>query len=153
MNLICLLVCIHHLLVPFENNPTPDDEYLKITWKDLSRIQFEQKYSKEFKQLMPYPIFHKQVKAFDGKKVMISGYLTPLDESPTNPIIVLSANPFSSCFFCGGAGPETVMDVKPKNQMKVLNMNQRVTLKGTLNLNSDDLYALYYILNDAEIAN
>ena len=128
------------------------DDYIKIKWNDLARMNFEKRYSKELKQMMPFPIFHESVKALDGKKVMIAGYLIPLDETTDQPIVVLSAYPFSSCFFCGGAGPESVMDIKPKGGMDV-DMDRRVTLKGTLELNSDDLYSLYYILHDAEIVN
>ena len=128
-----------------------DEGYTQIKWSDLSRIKYENKYITELKQFMPCPIFHESVKAFDGKKIMISGYLIPLDDTPGHTLIVLSANPYSSCFFCGAAGPESVMDIKPKGEMDDISMDQRVTIKGTLELNSDDFYSLYYILHDAEL--
>ncbi len=127
------------------------EDYIKIQWRDLSRIQYEEKYSTELKQFAHYPIFHNSVKALDGKKVMISGYAIPLEETPEQTIIVLSAYPFSACFFCGGAGPESVMDVKPKGKMERLDMDKKVTVRGTLELNADDLFSLYYILHDAEL--
>ncbi len=125
-------------------------EYLEIKWSDLARIDFENKYSEELKQEMPYPIFHESIKKLDGKNVSISGYVIPLEESIERTVIILSAYPFSACFFCGGAGPESVMDVKPKNPFKRLKMDNQITVKGRLQLNSDDLYSLYYILHDAE---
>ena len=151
MTIFSLAFLIHlFAFIPGQESEVLED-FTKIQWSDLSRIKFEKRYSKELQQLMPYPIFHESVKALDGKKIMISGYMIPLEESPEQTIIVLSANPFSSCFFCGGAGPETVMDIKPKGKMKDIDMDKRVTVKGTLELNGDDFYNLYYILNDAEL--
>ena len=128
------------------------DKYIHIQWQDLSRVGFESRYSEDFQQDMTYPVFHKSVKALDGKKIKISGYFIPIDESPENPIRVLSANPLSSCYFCGAAGPETVMDLQPKEEFERIDMNHRVTFQGTLELNSDDLLSLYFILKDAELA-
>ena len=136
--------------VPGES-PRGINDYVPIEWKDLARIDFEYKYHPDFEREIPYPIFHKSVKALQGKKIKISGYAIPLEESAEKTVIVLSAFPFSACFFCGGAGPESVMDIKPKGEMKRLDMDHRITLKGTLELNRDDLYSLYYILQDAEI--
>ena len=138
---------------PNINSLPNNGDYIEISWKELSRMQFEEKYSSEFEQLMPYPVFHKSVKALEHKKVMITGYVIPLDENPENPIFVLSAFPFSACFFCGGAGPESVIDVQPKAKLRSMEMDKRVTLRGTLTLNPDDLYNLFYILKDAELAN
>ena len=154
-----LIMFVFSFLFPDESTPlVPEKErleigYTKIQWSDLARIQFKNKYNDEFQMEMPYPIFHETVKELDGKKVMIAGYVIPLDESPENPITVLSANPYSTCFFCGAAGPETVMDIKPENDLGRLDMDRRITFRGTLQLNEDDLYSLYYILHDAEIVN
>ena len=127
------------------------EDYIRIKWNDLAYVEFEERYNTNFQQFMSYPIFDKSVQALDGKKVIISGYLIPLNETPNQALTVLSANPYNSCFFCGGAGPETVMTVNPKGKMKDINMDKRITLKGTFKLNSNDLYALFYILNDAQL--
>ena len=110
--------------------PTKNDDYINVKWKDLSLIQFEEKYSSEFQQLMPYPIFPESIKALDHKKVKISGYVIPLDENPEQPILVLSALPFYACFFCGAAGPETVMDIVPATQFKRMQMDKKGDPKG-----------------------
>ena len=127
------------------------EDYIRIKWDDLAHVDFENKYNADFQQFMPYPVFHEKVQALNGKKVMISGYLIPLNDSPNESIRVLSANPFSSCFFCGAAGPETVMDVNAKGKLKDIDMDKRITLKGTFRLNANDLYALFYMLDDAQL--
>jgi len=57
-------------------------------------------------------------------------------------------------FFCGGAGPETVIDILPKNKLKKrLTTDEKITFKGKLRLNANDLDYLNYILDDAELVN
>lgn len=154
-----LFLLIFQLLFSPGHHPTvikesiPNDEYILIKWSDLSRISLKYKYHQELKLEVPYPVFHANIKSLEGKKVKITGYVIPVDESPENPMIVLSAFPYSSCFFCGGAGPESVMEIKPKGKLPRMDMDRRVTLKGILKLNENDVYSLYYSLNDAEPAN
>ena len=52
------------------------------------------------------------------------------------------------CFFCGGAGPETVMEVYAKTPVKFT--SEAVTLRGKLELNADDVNRLIYSLTEAE---
>ena len=67
-------------------------------------------------------------------------------------MLVLSANSFANCFFCGNAGPETIMDIKMKTKFKKpLKQDDRVIFRGKLKLNATDLYYLNYILEDAEV--
>ncbi len=63
---------------------------------------------------------------------------------------VLSAYPYSMCFFCGGAGPESVMGLKLKKNRK-FKTDEIHLFKGTLELNANDIYELNYILADAEV--
>jgi hypothetical protein len=53
------------------------------------------------------------------------------------------------CFFCGGAGPETVMDVFATNPVEY--SAEQVTLRGKLELNATDINRLMYALTDAEL--
>ena len=54
-------------------------------------------------------------------------------------------------FFCGQAGPESVMEIQMVKQYDGLRMDQVLTFKGKLRLNTDDIYQLNYILEDAEV--
>jgi hypothetical protein len=53
------------------------------------------------------------------------------------------------CFFCGGAGPETVMEVISKEPIKYT--TEAITIKGKLDLNANDINRLMYGLKDAEL--
>ncbi len=124
-------------------------EPLKITWQILQDVKFTEKWSDEFQAYYAVPTFGPNVKKYAGKEVQIRGYIIPIDIVAGE--YVLSANPYSQCFFCGQAGPESVMEIQMKKEYTDLRMDQVITYKGILRLNADDLYQLNYILEDAEI--
>jgi hypothetical protein len=93
------------------------------------------------------PVYGKEVLALEGKEVTIEGYVMPLDFGKA--YFVISAFPFASCFFCGGAGPETVMEVYLRKPTKP--KAEKVVVKGKLVLNHGDVEHLTYMLKDAVI--
>ncbi len=120
-----------------------------ITWELLKNVEFDEIWSEEFQAYYMVPKFSSSVKAMDNKEVQIRGFIIPVDI--VQDYYVLSANPYSSCFFCGQAGPESVMEVQMVKKYEGLRMDQVITFKGKLKLNVDDIYQLNYILEDAEI--
>ena len=81
-----------------------------ITWELLKNVEFDEIWSEEFQAYYMVPKFSSSVKAMDNKEVQIRGFIIPVDI--VQDYYVLSANPYSSCFFCGQAGPESVMEVQ-----------------------------------------
>jgi hypothetical protein len=122
-----------------------------VTWKMLADVTFKEEYNKEYDFNVLYPKFGEKVKALAGKQIIIEGYAIPVEELGAD-ILVLSGLPYSQCFFCGGAGPESVMDIKSKKKMK-FKVDKKLKLKGTLKLNEKDLSKLNYILENAELVN
>lgn len=123
-----------------------------LNWVQLSDMTMEYRYNDEFGFDIPYPVFGDEIKALDGKEVTLEGFVL-LIETEDEEIVILSKYPYSQCFFCGGAGPESVVDVLLLDDEKEhgLRMDQRVTFKGKLKLNIDDLDHLNYIFEDAEL--
>ena len=119
----------------------------EITWQTLSNVRFTDKYSEEEEAYYYYPHFGSSVKALEGKEVYLKGYMLAIE--PKKDIYILSRNPFAACFFCGNAGPESIVELKLKPGHK-FKMDQVATIKGTLKLNEDDIYQCNYILEDAE---
>jgi hypothetical protein len=126
-------------------------EAIPITWKMLSDVTFYEKYNKEYDFNVLYPKWGSKVKALENKVVEIEGYAIPVEELGAD-ILVLSALPYSQCFFCGGAGPETVMDIKSKKKLKI-KVDKKLRFRGKLKLNEADLSQLNYILENAELVN
>ena len=120
-----------------------------ITWELLKDVEFDEIWSEEFQAYYMVPKFSKSVKEMDGKEVQIRGFIIPVDI--VQDYYVLSANPYSSCFFCGQAGPESVMEIQMIKKYEGLRMDQVITFQGTLKLNTDDIYQLNYILEEAKI--
>lgn len=125
--------------------------YIEVNWKNLSYVEFRDEYHDSLETYIFYPIFHESIQKLNGKQVQISGYVIPIEETGDENILVLSAFTFSNCFFCGMAGPETIMDIKLKSKSKKRwKMDEQTTFRGKLRLNDTDLYYLNYILEEAE---
>jgi len=120
-----------------------------ITWEICKDVTFTEVWSEEFQAYYMVPKFGKKISSLDGKEIQIRGYIIPVDI--VQDYYVLSANPYSSCFFCGQAGPESVMEIQLKKEHPGMRMDQILTFKGKLRLNADDIYELNYILEDAEV--
>lgn len=124
------------------------DAQIKINWQDLADVEFKAKYFEEHDMQFLAPVFGERPKKFEGKEVVIKGYAIPLDEA--GQIYALSLYPYSSCFFCGAAGPETVIELNLKpSAKKRYKMDEVTSFKGILQLNDDDVEHFNYILNDA----
>ena len=96
------------------------------------------------------PIFSKAVKKLNGTEITIKGYILPLKASKDQKYFILSAYPYNMCFFCGGAGPESVMEVFSTKPVK--SSKKMVKLKGTLRVNyNPTLGQVLYTLKDAEV--
>lgn len=117
------------------------------TWKQLSKITFRKEYDELMGFKVDKPVFSEQVKALDGKEMVVKGYIIPVEGYKSHKEFIFSAFPYNMCFFCGGAGPETVMEVEASNPVKFT--AEKITLKGVLRLNPDDINKLMYKLDDA----
>jgi hypothetical protein len=122
---------------------------IKITWETLRDVTFKKKWYAEESVYMLYPSFGPNIAKLNSKEVLLTGYVLPIDME-TN-LYALSAFPFSACFFCGGAGPESVVGLKFKKTNRKFKTDERHTFKGTLRLNADNIYELNYILENVEI--
>jgi hypothetical protein len=124
----------------------------KITWETLKDVTFKKKWNAEEGMFVLQPQFGQKVNSLKNKEVSLTGYMIPVDIDAN--YYVLSANPYSSCFFCGQSGPESVVSIKFKKVNKRYNTDDRITVKGIFKLNIDDVNELNYILDNAEaIAN
>ena len=115
----------------------------------MSNVEFEDQYIESEDVYYYYPFFGSEVRDLAGKEVIITGYVLAID--PLKGYYVLSKGPFSSCFFCGVGGPESIMELNPVDNDTKFKMDEIVTFKGILNLNYDDIYRSNYILDKAEV--
>ena len=123
---------------------------VQLSWKDLEDVEFSDLYVQELDEYVLYPNYGMDVMALNGQEVILTGYVLEID--PSKGFYVLSKGPFASCFFCGGGGPETIVELELKNKSQYFMMDEVATIKGVLKLNADDIYQCVYILQNAEVS-
>lgn len=115
-------------------------------WELFQKVIFTPEYFEEANSYFEVPTFNEELLAIEGEDVTLTGYIIPFE---SDSLFMLSALPFASCFFCGGAGPETAAEVVLKDPVKTLVLDDYVTIKGKLKLNKDDINHLNFILKEA----
>ena len=118
-------------------------------WPVFARVKFESKFFKEQNEYFLVPSFDQRIRSLVGTEITLKGYYLPFD-LPKNQLII-SKNPYASCFFCGGAGPESIAEAVLKWKAPRLKVDQIITIKGKLKLNGTDIEHMNFILEDAEI--
>ncbi|MEX0315233.1 MAG: hypothetical protein AB3N18_13740 [Allomuricauda sp.] len=119
---------------------------IKLTWEDFGDVKFEPKYNATYDVNFLMPTFGDLIKSYSGLEVQIKGYF--LDISGSGEVFLVSANPMASCFFCGAAGPETIIEVDFKEKPP-FRTDQIVEVTGVLELNADNVDRCNYILKGA----
>jgi hypothetical protein len=117
-------------------------------WNTLSKITFKKEYDELLGFKVDVPVFSEEVQALENQEVVIKGYIIPVEGYKSHKEFIFSAFPYNLCFFCGGAGPETVMEVFATESVKYT--TDPIYLKGKLELNASDINRLMYALNNAE---
>lgn len=117
-----------------------------IDWKVLAKVDFVDKYFPDFEAWYLIPKFQEEVRALDQKPIIIKGYVIPMDVEGGE--YALSAYPFSACFFCGGAGPESVIKLELAEKTERFQTDDIITFSGTLELNDSDVDNFNYILKN-----
>lgn len=131
--------------LPFTDNK---DTLINLDWQTLRDVRYKRKYHAEYDEYFEYPIFGPQVKALDRKKVEVQGYIIPLGGGA----YALSKNPYAACFFCGGAGPETVIGLNFAKVPKRLKVDDYLRIRGIFRLNEESVEQFMYQLHAAEVA-
>lgn len=116
-------------------------------WRTLSKISYKKQYNDMFGFEVDMPVFSEEIKKLENETVLIRGYIIPVEGYRNHKEFIFSAYPYANCFFCGGAGPETVMEIYADEAVKF--SSEIIWLKGTLVLNDEDVNHLFYILEDA----
>lgn len=120
-----------------------------LGWEILADVSFVSDYSESFGIDILTATFGEMVRSLEGEEVILAGYMIPLDAMGTS--YVLSRNPNASCFFCGGAGPETVVSLQMKPEfIKRYRTDDHLTFKGVLRLHESNERQMNYVLEAAE---
>lgn len=126
-------------------------------WEDLLQLKFKISFDEEVDDVVFQPKFTELIKSYEGQMIEVEGFIIPhniaadamgdLDDQGDK--FMFSAFPLASCFFCGGAGSESVMEAFPKSPINYT--TKKITLRGRLRLNDEDLMKLPYILEEVSL--
>ena len=117
-------------------------------WSLFAKTKFESKYYENLGEYLFYPHFPEELKKMEGKEITVQGYFVPF--APENgDYVIVSKFPMSQCYFCGGGGPESIIEVYFEKGDQKFTQDDLITVKGILKLNSEDYEHMNFIVKDA----
>lgn len=116
-----------------------------VTWDDLSYVAYRGTYSPQHNMRYDKPIFSKDILKMHGTQVQITGYIIPIDTQGER--FFLSANPNSSCYFCGSGDKHSVLELNLKNFPVNYKVDEYLTFEGTLETHTEMIYYPYSLEN------
>jgi hypothetical protein len=123
---------------------------LKLSWKDVIDVYAKEVTFSEKNPAIAIKGQGKSLKDIEGKVITITGYFLDLD--PDGEWFMVSKNPFATCFFCGGAGPETVIELlKYKNIKKKFKTDDIVEATGALRMIAENEDDVGFVLDNASV--
>jgi hypothetical protein len=125
-------------------SPQPQE---KNFWQVLAEVSFKKEMKDGYE--IEIPQFSKYLKTWNGKKVKLKGYVIPVGEVGDASKFMFSSLPFNVCYFCGAAGPETILEVETTQKVKFT--SQSIWMEGILLLNEKDPDHHMYILKSATV--
>lgn len=142
---IILLWSISHAKAQF-----PSDDGLWDLLLDDVTIRY--RYSFKHEGFLPKPKFGDNLLKMSGQEVTITGFFLPANI--TGSSFVVSYYPMAMCFFCSGAGIESVVVMYAadgeERRFAKLRTDDFIEVKGRLELNDDVDKNLFYILREAK---
>lgn len=93
------------------------------------------------------PEFPASVRALNGTKVRIQGFMMPLAPGEKQSHFLVSSVPLT-CSFCTPGGPESMLEVRTRTPVKY--GMEAVVVEGRLQVLDDDPLGLYYRMTSAE---
>ncbi|MEP7196818.1 MAG: hypothetical protein ABI851_09870 [Saprospiraceae bacterium] len=110
----------------------------------MAKVSYKKAYDAILGIQVDKPLFSAEVKKLEGKTIQLKGYIIPTDGYKSHKEFIFSAFPYSSCFFCGQAGPETVVEIQSLDAIEY--SSEPIELIGELKLNATDINRMMYQL-------
>ncbi|MBK8567298.1 MAG: DUF3299 domain-containing protein [Saprospiraceae bacterium] len=121
-------------------------------WALFAKVKFKDLYFEEYGAFAAVPVFDAAIKSWQGKEISLTGYVLPQSELQDGFTgIVLSKYPYSQCFFCGMAGPESIAEVQLAGKRPKFRTDKTYAFTGKLKLNERDMAHLNFMLVGAVV--
>jgi hypothetical protein len=113
----------------------------KTLWDKLIAVRYEVKTDGYI------PFFDDRQLDLEQKEVVLEGYLIQTEVNTASNYLLLSLYPYQSCFFCGEAGIETLVEIEATKPITYT--DKPVKIKGILQLNRKIDAAFFYTIKNA----
>jgi len=130
---------------------TQIDAQPRNEWRLFSDLQFDEYFNEDIGTYDLKPIMTDSIKSLEGREVVLLGYIISSSKTDGFENVILSKFPFTSCYFCGNAGMETVAEIEYDAQKGKFRMDSAYGFKGKLSFNTENPKRLVVILKEAEI--
>jgi len=119
-------------------------------WRLFADLEFDEYFNEDIGTYDLKPKFSEDILSLEGQEIVLLGYIISSSKTDGFENPILSKFPFTSCYFCGNAGMETVAEIEFDAKKTTFSMSSAYGFKGKLAFNRDDPNRLVIILKDAE---
>ncbi len=120
-------------------------------WRLFSSLEFDEYFNEDIGTYDLKPKFTDEILSKEGQEIVLLGYIISSSKTDGFENPILSKFPFTSCYFCGNAGMETVAEIDFDTSKSTFRMDSAYGFKGILTFNKDNPERLVIILKDAEV--
>lgn len=118
----------------------------KATWNLFQNAIYEDAYIEAYDSYASLLVCNDEMNALKNQALTITGYYIPVEED----VFIISRFPNATCFFCGAAGMESVMEVRMNTSLPFTPItDDLMTFKGKLKVNCTEWEYVSFILEDA----
>lgn len=119
-------------------------------WGMLMMTETEKEFDTTLGMEIDIPNIHPAAKNLNGEQIKLEGFIIPLEGKKSQSHFMFSAFPINMCYFCGRAGPESVIEVFMKDGESLPFTDKKIWIQGELRVNEHDPQSNIYTLNYAE---
>lgn len=119
-------------------------------WGMLMMTETEKEFDPTLGMEIDIPNIHPAAKKLNGEQIQLEGFIIPLEGKKSQSHFMFSAFPINMCYFCGRAGPESVIEVFMKDGESLPFTDKKIWIQGELRVNEHDPQSNIYTLNYAE---
>jgi len=106
---------------------------MNSTWETINKLMY--KVTHQDNKTVYTPHFPDELKAIDKKKVVLPGYLVPINGGRDHETFMLSVLPVMQCMFCGQGDIPPMVEIFMKKGKKVRFTEEPIKITGTIHLN------------------
>ncbi len=141
---LCLFIFLSVFFVTKTSAQTPHKTLSNKYWEILNTRTIKKNAEGQY---MPY--FPPSLMAYNKTKIVLNGYMVPINVGATHKVFLLSVLPVMQCQFCGTGDIPEMVEIYMSNAIKF--SNKPIVIEGMLLINDSDNDTATYQLANATV--